>query len=284
MIEPEVAYMELDGLLELAENFLTHIVTTVLANHRADLTVIGRDISKLEAVIAPPTSWVPQVRCSLTVDPGKYPLHPHRSVISSAGAALLGCVISTGAAGEAERPPHFVRTATTRAHPTLPPLKLRRSPPPCSSEPSQKASSKPPRLRRRLRLTLDEDLHLQQPVRPPRHDPPLPRVAFKAFYMQPEPRRPHQGPLRRRARPRRLRRNHRRGSQRIDSYELLKSRIEEHNLPLAAFQWYLDLRRYGSVPHSGFGMGIERVVAWLCGLDHVRETIPFARTLNRIYP
>ena len=74
------------------------------------------------------------------------------------------------------------------------------------------------------------------------------------------------------------------GSQRVDSYDLLKSRIEEHNLPLAAFEWYLDLRRYGSVPHSGFGMGIERAVAWICGLDHVRETIPFARTLNRIYP
>jgi asparaginyl-tRNA synthetase len=74
------------------------------------------------------------------------------------------------------------------------------------------------------------------------------------------------------------------GSQRIASYELLKQRIEEHHLPLDAFQWYLDLRRYGSVPHSGFGMGIERAVAWICGLDHVRETIPFARTLNRIYP
>ena len=74
------------------------------------------------------------------------------------------------------------------------------------------------------------------------------------------------------------------GSQRVDSYDLLKARIQEHNLPLEAFQWYLDLRKYGSVPHSGFGMGIERVVAWLCGLDHVRETIPFARTLNRIYP
>jgi asparaginyl-tRNA synthetase len=74
------------------------------------------------------------------------------------------------------------------------------------------------------------------------------------------------------------------GSQRVDSYDLLKSRIEEHNLPLEAFKWYLDLRKYGSVPHSGFGMGIERVVAWLCALDHVRETIPFARTLNRIYP
>src|SRR6202789_1959418 len=74
------------------------------------------------------------------------------------------------------------------------------------------------------------------------------------------------------------------GSQRVASYDLLKKRIEEHNLPLDAFQWYLDLRRYGSVPHSGFGMGIERAVAWICGLDHVRETIPFARTLNRIYP
>ena len=74
------------------------------------------------------------------------------------------------------------------------------------------------------------------------------------------------------------------GSQRIHSYELLKKRIEEHQLPIDAFRWYLDLRRYGSVPHSGFGMGIERAVAWICGLDHVRETIPFARTLNRIYP
>ena len=74
------------------------------------------------------------------------------------------------------------------------------------------------------------------------------------------------------------------GSQRVDDYDLLKKRIEEHGLPLDAFQWYLDLRRYGSVPHCGFGMGIERVVAWICGLDHVRETIPFARTLNRIYP
>ena len=74
------------------------------------------------------------------------------------------------------------------------------------------------------------------------------------------------------------------GSQRIASYDLLKQRIDEHQLPLDAFEWYLDLRRYGSVPHAGFGMGIERAVAWICGLDHVRETIPFARTLNRMYP
>jgi asparaginyl-tRNA synthetase len=74
------------------------------------------------------------------------------------------------------------------------------------------------------------------------------------------------------------------GSQRVSSYELLRQRILDHHLPLESFEWYLDLRRYGSVPHAGFGMGIERVVAWMCGLEHVRETIPFARTLNRMYP
>jgi len=74
------------------------------------------------------------------------------------------------------------------------------------------------------------------------------------------------------------------GGQRIHEIEKLTARIQEHKLPEEEFQWYLDLRRYGSVPHSGFGMGIERVVAWICGLDHVRETIPFPRTLYRLYP
>ena len=74
------------------------------------------------------------------------------------------------------------------------------------------------------------------------------------------------------------------GSQRMSSYELLVQRIHEHGLPEAAFKWYLDLRKYGSVPHGGFGMGIERAVAWICGLDHVRETIPFPRMLHRLYP
>ena len=74
------------------------------------------------------------------------------------------------------------------------------------------------------------------------------------------------------------------GSQRIGSYELLRQRIHEHGLPEEAFKWYLDLRKYGGVPHSGFGMGIERAVAWICGLEHVRETIPFPRMLYRMYP
>jgi len=74
------------------------------------------------------------------------------------------------------------------------------------------------------------------------------------------------------------------GSQRMASHELLLQRIHEHGLPEEAFKWYLDLRKFGSVPHGGFGMGIERAVAWICGLEHVRETIPFPRMLYRLYP
>jgi len=74
------------------------------------------------------------------------------------------------------------------------------------------------------------------------------------------------------------------GGQRIHEYDKLLSRIREHHLPEEAFRWYLDLRRFGSVPHAGFGMGIERAVAWICGLEHVRETIPFPRMLYKLYP
>ena len=74
------------------------------------------------------------------------------------------------------------------------------------------------------------------------------------------------------------------GGQRLDDYELLSERIDSHDLPREAFEWYLDLRRYGSVPHSGFGMGLERVVTWVCGLEHVREAIPYPRMLYRLTP
>ncbi len=74
------------------------------------------------------------------------------------------------------------------------------------------------------------------------------------------------------------------GSQREDDYNTLLERIKIHKLPLAEFQWYLDLRKYGSVPHSGFGYGLERLVTWICGLEHVRESIPFARTIYRLTP
>ena len=74
------------------------------------------------------------------------------------------------------------------------------------------------------------------------------------------------------------------GSQRIHDYDLLVKRLIEHNLPVDAFQWYLDLRRYGSVPHAGFGLGLERTVAWICGAEHIREVIPFPRMIYRVYP
>jgi len=74
------------------------------------------------------------------------------------------------------------------------------------------------------------------------------------------------------------------GSERISNPDLLLKRIQEHNLPEDAYKWYLELRRFGSVPHSGFGLGVERMVSWLCGINHIRETIPFPRTINRIYP
>jgi asparaginyl-tRNA synthetase len=108
-------------------------------------------------------------------------------------------------------------------------------------------------------------------------------AAIKAFYMQPDPERPDlamsfdmiapegYGEIIG-------------GSQRVHDYDLLVKRLKEHNLPEEPFQWYLDLRRYGSVPHAGFGLGLERTVAWICGTEHIREVIPFPRMIYRVYP
>src|SRR3989454_8301734 len=105
----------------------------------------------------------------------------------------------------------------------------------------------------------------------------------KAFYMEPDPQRPELALCVDRLAPEGYGEIIG-GSQRMASYDLLVQRIHEHGFPEEAFSWYLDLRKYGSVPHGGFGMGIERVVAWICGLEHVRETIPFPRMLHRLYP
>ncbi len=217
MIEPEEAYLDLDGLMTLAENFLTHIVTRVLESHRADLTVIGRDIPKLEAITTP----------------GEFPKLTYDEAHAMLAAAYKD--------GKLENPHTYGDDF---------------------GSPDETYISS----------------QFSKPVMVHRYP-----ADIKAFYMEPDPKDPTKalcvdvlapegyGEIIG-------------GSQRIDDYNLLKSRIESHSLPLAAFQWYLDLRKYGSVPHSGFGMGIERCVAWICGLEHVRETIPFARTLNRIYP
>jgi asparaginyl-tRNA synthetase len=215
MVEPEVAYCDLAGLMELAEQFLSFIVDRVLTRKAADLKVIQRDITKLETIKAP----FPRVSYDEAVQ-----------MLNDAHAK-----------GLLEHPFEYGNDF---------------------GSPDETYISS----------------QFDRPVMVHRYP-----AAVKAFYMEPDPENAKYalcvdvlapegyGEIIG-------------GSQRIASYELLKQRIEEHQLPLDAFQWYLDLRRYGSVPHSGFGMGIERAVAWICGLDHVRETIPFARTLNRIYP
>ena len=215
MIEPEVAYCDLDGLLELAENFLSHIVQSVLKNRRPELEAIGRDITKLEAIQAP----FPR----LSYDKAAEMLNQaHKDGILENPFEYgndFGSPDETWLSNQFDRP--------VMVH----------------------------------RYPADVKAFYMQP------DPENPKYAMCVDVLAPEGYGEIIG-----------------GSQRVDSYDLLKSRIEAHNLPMDAFQWYLDLRRYGSVPHSGFGMGIERAVAWICGLDHVRETIPFARTLNRIFP
>jgi asparaginyl-tRNA synthetase len=215
MIEPEVAFCDLDGLMELAENFISHIVQSVLKNRAAELAVIGRDPEKLKTILPP----FPRLRYD-------------------EAAAMLNDAHKNG---ELEQPFEYGNDFGSPDETWL------------SSQ-------------------------FDRPVMVHRYP-----AAVKAFYMEPDPKDANfalcvdvlapegYGEVIG-------------GSQRVSSYELLKGRIEHHKLPLEAFQWYLDLRRYGSVPHAGFGMGIERVVAWVCALDHVRETIPFARTLHRIYP
>ena len=261
MVEPEMAYAGLDDLLNLAESYLTFIVTSVLQHHRADLQVIGRDIAKLELVIAPAPA-----------EPGVNA--PALQSVPNTAAILNEvkdpCGSSSGAPSERTRIPRsgFPRISYDQAHAML-------------DEAYKAGKIDQPHTYGEDFGSPDETYLSSQFTKPVMvHRYP---AAIKAFYMQPDPLDPTKalcvdvlapegyGEIIG-------------GSQRIDDFDLLHQRLLDHNLPLAPFQWYLDLRRYGSVPHCGFGMGIERVVAWICGLDHVRETIPFARTLNRIYP
>jgi asparaginyl-tRNA synthetase len=215
MIEPEVAYMDLDGLMELAENFISHIVQSVLKNRAPELQIIGRDAAKLETVKAP----FVRLRYDEAVEMLNQAHKDGKLEAPFEYGNDFGSPDETWVSSQYDRP-----------------VMVHRYP-----------------------------------------------ANVKAFYMEPDPKDPRYalcldvlapegyGEIIG-------------GSQRVSSYELLSSRIDAHKLPREAFEWYLDLRRYGSVPHSGFGMGIERVVAWVCALDHVRETIPFPRMLNRMYP
>jgi len=215
MVEPEVAYAELDDVMDLAEGLITFIVKRCLEKRRADLQTIGRDISKLEKIEAP----FPRISYDDAV----------KNLQEGHAQGKLETKFEWG--GDLGSPDETYLSA-----------------------------------------------QFDKPVMVHRYP-----AKVKAFYMEPDPQRPElalcvdvlapegYGEIIG-------------GSQRMASYELLLQRIHEHNLPEEAFKWYLDLRKFGSVPHGGFGMGIERAVAWICGLEHVRETIPFPRMLHRLYP
>jgi len=209
MVEPEMAYADLNDVIELAEGLLTSIVSRVLDRRRTELQLLERDTSKLEAIKTPFPRLTYDEAATLLKQKGQ----PFEY-----GTDL-------GGTDETVLSEHFDRPVCVTHYPG----------------------------------------------------------GVKAFYMKPDPQQPDKalcvdvlapegyGEIIG-------------GGQRLDDLDLLLKRIHEHNLPQEAFEWYLDLRRYGTVPHGGFGMGIERCVSWICKLEHVRETIPYPRMLYRLYP
>jgi len=227
MVEPEVAFMDLDGDMDLAEAFLVHIVGRVLDKRREELKVLERDTTLLERVTGP----FPRIRYEEAIDV----LQKGWDARSAAGT------LRVEADGTTERRPTFgddfgadEETVISSAYDR--PVIVHRYP----------ASLKAFYFKR---------------------DPLDARLALGMDVLAPEGYGEIIG-----------------GGQREDDLATLEAAIDHHGLPREAFSWYLDLRRYGSVPHAGFGLGLERTVAWTCGLPHVRETIPFPRMLNRLSP
>jgi asparaginyl-tRNA synthetase len=210
MVEPEVAYFDLDDDMRLAEDFVAFIVRRVLERRAAELKTLERDTSKLE-----PAASTPYPR--ITYDEAIERLSK-RGAQSKWGDDFGGDE-ETILSGEFDRP-----------------VMVHRYPTQCKA------------------------FYMKQ-------DPARPEVALCVDMLAPEGHGEIIG-----------------GGQREDDYETLRGKILSHDLPLEPFQWYLDLRRYGSVPHAGFGMGIERMTGWLCGIHHIRECIPFPRMMERLEP
>jgi asparaginyl-tRNA synthetase len=209
MVEPEVAFMDLAGDMDLAEDFLVSVVQGVLANRKPELQILERDLSKLERVQKP----FPRIRYEEAIE-----------ILRKKGKTAnfgddFGADEETAISEEFDRP-----------------VMIHRYP----------AAIKAFYMKR---------------------DPEDARLALALDVIAPEGYGEIVG-----------------GAQREDDLATLEARIDEHKLPREAFEWYLDLRRFGSVPHAGFGLGVERTVQWICGLHHVRETIPFPRMMGKIEP
>ena len=209
MIEPEVAYMDLEGDMDLAEDLIAFVVGRVLDRRRPELEGLGRDLSKLEDLKKP----FPRISYTEAVE-----------ILKDKGIEFDW---GNDFGGDEE---------TILADYFDQPVLIHRYPAACKA------------------------FYMK-------HDSENQDVALCVDMLAPEGYGEIIG-----------------GGQREDSLDILETKLEAHELPKSAFEWYLDLRRYGSVPHAGFGLGIERTVSWICGLKHVRETIPFPRMLQRLYP
>ena len=209
MVEPEVAFNDLDDNMDLAEAFLEHIVQSVLTHRRADLETLDRNTAMLENVRRP----FPRITYDEAVEIVR------KSGVDFQWGNDLGGTDETTVSAQFDRP-----------------VMVHRYP----------AEVKAFYMKR---------------------DPKNPKLALAVDVLAPEGYGEIIG-----------------GSQREDDLTALLGRIKEQNLPQEAFEWYIDLRRYGSVPHSGFGLGVERTVSWICGLEHLREAIPFPRMIYRLNP
>jgi len=209
MVEPEMAYADLDECMRVEEEFVSYIVQTVLRERAAELQTLGRDTTRLQQITPP----FPRITYTEAVE-----------ILNQEGVEITW--------GDDFGAPH--ETALAEHFPK--PVFVHRYPAQCKA------------------FYMEED-------------PTDPKLSLSVDLLAPEGYGEIIG-----------------GGQRTASLELLERRLKEHNLPREAFEWYLDLRRYGSVYHSGFGLGLERTVTWLTGIEHIRETIPFPRTLGRIYP
>lgn len=209
MVEPEVAFADLNDDMDLAEEFLEYIVQSVLTDRAEELKTLERDTTKLQNVKRP----FPRISYDEAVEILK------KNGVEFEYGNDLGAADETIVSSQYDRPVMVHRY------------------------PSEVKA-----------------FYMKR-------DPENPKLALAVDVLAPEGYGEIIG-----------------GSQREDDLDLLLSRIKEHNLPQSAFEWYLDLRRFGSVPHAGFGLGLERTVTWICGLDHLRETIPFPRMIYRNTP